>query len=383
MSANTDAPPARAAADVTRLACAVAAVALLLIAAPARAHPAPFSFLDLVLDHQGLHGSIVLHDLDVAHDLGVDPPESLLQADGAARHRDAIVALLDARLRVAADGLDRALHWTAIEVVPERFAVRLTFTGGPRPGRLDVHAVMFPYDPIHQTFVNVYEDGTLRRQAILSADLPAMVFYAGSAQGRLAVIRTFVASGVEHILIGPDHVLFLVGLLLLGGTLWRLAAIVTAFTVGHSITLTLASLDIVSPPAQYIEPLIALTIIVVGADNLIVLYERRKAAAAAAQAGEGRDARPLFAGAFGLIHGFGFASVLREFGLPRDALAWSLVSFNVGVELGQLGIVLVAAAALVLGTRSRPSLGHAVAVAGSVGVILAGAYWFAERLGFL
>jgi hypothetical protein len=359
----------------------LALVGILLGPVPAWAHPAPFSFLDVVLDREGLHGSIVLHDLDVAHDLGVDPPESLLQIDVATRHRDAIVALLEERVRVTADGQTRALQWTTIEVVPERFGVRLAFTGGARPGRVDVSAVVFPYDPIHQTFVNVYEDEALSSQAILTADRADMVFYAGTVQGRLAVVRTFVASGVEHILIGPDHVLFLVGLLLLGGTLWRLAVIVTAFTIGHSITLTLASLDIVSPPAQYIEPLIALTIIVVGADNLIVLYERRKAVLAGAPVGEGRDARPLFAGAFGLIHGFGFASVLREFGLPRDALAWSLVSFNVGVELGQLGIVLVAATTLVLSTRSRPSLGHAVAVAGSVAVILAGAYWFVERLG--
>ena len=86
-------------------------------------------------------------------------------------------------------------------------------------------------------------------------------------QGRLAVIRTFVLSGIKHILIGPDHILFLIGLLLLGGSLSRLALIVTAFTIGHSITLSLAALDILSPPARFIEPLIALTIVVVGADN--------------------------------------------------------------------------------------------------------------------
>ena len=83
-------------------------------------------------------------------------------------------------------------------------------------------------------------------------------------------------SGIEHILIGPDHILFLIGLLLLGGTLSRLALIVTSFTIGHSITLSLAALDILSPPARFIEPLIALTIVVVGADNLLVLRARRK-----------------------------------------------------------------------------------------------------------
>ena len=107
---------------------------------------------------------------------------------------------------------------------------------------------MFPYDPIHQTFVNIYEQGTLRQQNILTADDPSMRFFAGTTQGRWSVVRTFVASGIEHILIGPDHVLFLIGLLLPGGTIRRLALIVTAFTVGHSLTLSLAALDIVSPP---------------------------------------------------------------------------------------------------------------------------------------
>jgi len=86
-------------------------------------------------------------------------------------------------------------------------------------------------------------------------------------QGRLSVVRTFVASGIEHILIGPDHILFLVGLLLLGGSVRRLALIVTSFTIGHSIKLSLAALDILSPSARFIEPLIALTLVFVGADN--------------------------------------------------------------------------------------------------------------------
>jgi hypothetical protein len=355
------------------------AIAVLLLAARADAHPAPFSFLDLHLDTQGVRGSIIVHDLDAAHDLGIDPPEGLLDAAIAARHRDTLQGLLTGRLRLTMDGEARAIEWTTLEVVPERFGLRLSFTAGVRPARVDVHAVVFPYDPAHQTFVNVYEDGQLRQQNILTADDPAMQYYAGTTQGRLAVVRTFVASGIEHILIGPDHVLFLVGLLLLGGTFPRLTLIVTAFTIGHSITLSLAALDIVSPPARFIEPLIALTIVVVGTDNLFVLHDRHRAQAEGTNA-TSRDARPLFAGFFGLIHGFGFASVLKEFGLPQDALAWSLVSFNVGVELGQLVIVVAAAVALALVGRGRPALAASVARVGSIAVILAGTYWFVDRL---
>jgi len=359
---------------------ALAGCLLFLAAATcAEAHPAPFSFVDLHLEPQGVRGSIIVHDLDAAHDLGIDPPEGLLDPAIAEAHREALQALVTGRLRLTMDGQARAVQWTRLEVVPERFGLRLSFTAGARPARVDVRAVLFPYDPVHQTFVNIYEDGELRQQNILTADDPGLQYYAGTTQGRLAVIRTFVASGIEHILIGPDHVLFLVGLLLLGGTFRRLALIVTAFTIGHSITLSLAALDIVSPPARFIEPLIALTIVVVGTDNLFVLHDRGRARPDGSSPPP-RDARPLFAGFFGLVHGFGFASVLKEFGLPADALAWSLVSFNIGVELGQLVIVAAAAVALALAARGRPALGAALARWGSIGVILAGTYWFVDRL---
>jgi hydrogenase/urease accessory protein HupE len=179
---------------------------------------------------------------------------------------------------------------------------------------------------------------------------------------------TFIPSGIHHIVIGPDHIAFLIGLLLLGGGWRKLTLIVTAFTLGHSVTLSLAALDIVNPPAWLIEPAIALSIVVVGADNLLQRKEK------------GRDLRVWVAAAFGLVHGFGFANVLRELGLPQEALGWSLFSFNVGVELGQLAIVLVAASALALVRRRWPKADKWVVVGGSAAVIAAGGYWFVERV---
>jgi hydrogenase/urease accessory protein HupE len=263
-----------------------------------------------------------------------------------------------------------ALNWTDLETLPERQSLRLTFTlVAASPAVVRIEALLFPYDPAHQTFINIYEQGALRHQSIVSADRPAMDYYAGTVQGTWAVIRTFVPAGIEHILIGPDHVLFLVGLLLLGGSLKRLAAIVTSFTVGHSITLSLAALDVVAPPARIIEPAIALSIVFVGADNLLVR-----------QATAPRDIRALVAAVFGLVHGFGFAAVLKEFGLPATALGWSLFSFNLGVEIGQLAIVIVVASALSLIRRRNPLLGERLALAGSVIVVLAGGYWFVQRV---
>src|SRR5204863_3205437 len=178
----------------------------------------------------------------------------------------------------------------------------------------------------------------------------------------------FVPAGIHHILIGPDHLLFLVGLLLLGGTIRQLTLVVTAFTVAHSITLSLAALNIITPPARIIEPAIALSIVYVGADNLLVRG--------------GRDVRAWIAFAFGFIHGFGFANSLREMDLPGRALGWSLFSFNFGVEIGQLIVVLLVA--LLLGSvRARNAIaGRYIGIGGSIVVIAAGAVWFIQRVFF-
>ena len=337
--------------------------------------PAPFSYLDLHFDSNGVTGSLVIHDLDAAHALNITAADTLLDPVVAARSRDALVALVSPRLSLLFDGRPVTVEWGIIDVVPDRQSVRLAFrVAGTPPARMNLQAYLFPYDPIHQTFVNIYENGALKHQAILDASRQSLEYYTGTTQGRLAVIRTFVLSGIKHILIGPDHILFLIGLLLLGGSLSRLALIVTAFTIGHSITLSLAALDILSPPARYIEPLIALTIVVVGADNVLVLRGPKEPGQNTS------DIRAGLAAVFGLIHGFGFASVLKEFGLPQAALGWSLFAFNLGVEAGQLAIVSVVASTLALVRRRSERLAARVALAGSIGVILAGLYWFIERV---
>jgi hypothetical protein len=357
------------------LACSV------LFAVAASAHPAPFSYLDLQLDSNGLSGTLVVHDLDAAHDLGVANADTLLEPQTAARYRDALVALLDPRLTLTVDGRPAVITWGAIDVVPDRQSLRLAFTvSRSRPGHVGINAYVFPYDPIHQTFINIYEDTALKLQLILDASHQQADYYSGSSQGLWAVVKTFVVSGVEHIMIGPDHILFLVGLLLLGGTLSRLALIVTSFTIGHSITLSLAALNVVSPSARFIEPLIALTIVVVGADNLLVLRSRRKNAAPSAALGSEADIRAWLAIAFGLIHGFGFAYVLKEFGLPQAALGWSLFAFNLGVEIGQLIIVAAVAGTLTLIRRRSAAASTLIATLGSIVVILAGLYWFIQRV---
>lgn len=348
--------------------------ALGLTPAAALAHPAPFSYLDLTLAPTGVHGTLTIHDLDAAYELRLGDADALLDPAVARRHGPALAAVLQRRLAITLDGVPAVVRLDGIVPVPDRQGLRFDVSFEPaRPlGRLRVDAVLFPYDGTHQTFVNVYEGETLRHQAILDARHPALDYYAGSWQGVGAVLGTFVPAGIQHILIGPDHILFLVGLLLLGGTATRLGLIATAFTAGHSVTLSLAALDVYAPPASIVEPLIALSIVLVGVDNLLV----------GAAPSSGRDLRPWMAGLFGLVHGFGFASVLREFGLPREALGWSLFGFNAGVELGQLVIVVPVALALAALRRLSAVASARVAMVGSVVVVLAGAWWFVQRVFF-
>ena len=138
---------------------------------------------------------------------------------------------------------------------------------------------------------------------------------------------SFLPLGIEHILTGYDHLLFLLALMLRGGGLWSLFKIITAFTLAHSITLALAALDVVNLPGVLVESVIALSIAYVAFENMLPRYAISR--------------RWTVSFLFGLVHGFGFSSVLREIGLPKENLVWSLLNFNLGVEFGQATVVLL------------------------------------------
>src|SRR5918994_2960659 len=200
----------------------------------AAAHPAPFSYLDLHVRDSRIEGSATLHVIDVAHDLGMANARDLLDPTVTQRERARVIALVSSRLSLRSGGEAHTIEWGRLEPAPERDAVRLLFRAtGAMGGSISVRARLFAYDPLHQTFLNVYEDGSLRQQMVFNAADDGRTYYRGSAQGTLAVVGTFIPAGIHHILIGPDHILFLIGLLLLGGGWWPLLRIVTAFTVGH------------------------------------------------------------------------------------------------------------------------------------------------------
>lgn len=140
-------------------------------------------------------------------------------------------------------------------------------------------------------------------------------------------VGSFFFLGVEHIVTGYDHLLFLLVLILCGGNLIQLLKIITAFTLAHSITLAAAALNIITLPSVLVEAVIALSIAYVAFENLYPHFAISR--------------RWTISFVFGLMHGFGFSSVLREIGLPQDNLIWSLLNFNLGVEAGQLAAVVL------------------------------------------
>ena len=350
-------------------AAAVMSILSCLASTPARAHDVSFSYADLHWKKSEIELRVTVHRDDAATVLGIAAPESLMDAAFLAGKCDALSHGLLPGLRLQGDGAAIALRLERVAVKPERRSVSLVYAASlARPvAHLRLDARLFPANPQHQTFVNVYAGERLVRQDVLTATRSATEVYAGGATGLLAVLRTFVGAGIHHIFTGPDHILFIVGLLLLGGGLGRVLRVATAFTVAHSITLAIAALGLVHVSGRIVEPLIALSIVYVGFENL-----RRRGAEA--------DWRMRVAFAFGLVHGFGFASVLQEFRLPREALAASLLGFNLGVEVGQAWIVLSVMPVLGALRRWAPRLAPVAVAACSWGIILAGGWWFFQRV---
>lgn len=203
--------------------------------------------------------------------------------------------------------------------------------------------------------------------------------FAAEGVSRLRAFGQYLVEGIWHIWIGFDHILFLLALLLpavlawrahrwqpvatLREAFWDVFRIVTAFTLAHSITLTLATLGVVTLPSRWVESAIAASVLLAALNNVWPLFQGR---------------RWTVAFGFGLIHGFGFASVLADLGLPREALALALVGFNVGVEGGQLAIVAVFLP-LAFALRRSVFYRRAVMLGGSLLIAALAGVWLAER----
>jgi len=325
---------------------------------------------------------IALRDLDLALDLDVNRDGAIDWHELRTRERDLFGYAL-ARLDLTGDAEPCRIvpgellvddHSDGAYAVL-RFSAQCT---GPVQ-RLEVaYRLLFDLDASHRGLLRL-DAGGISRSAVLSPVQATQQFDLAQTS-RLATFAQFVGDGMHHIWIGYDHMLFLISLLLpavlirrqrawqpvpsLKSALLGVFAVVTAFTVSHSITLTLAALDVIGLPSRLVESGIALSVLLASLNNIWPIVARRGW---------------VLAFCFGLVHGFGFASVLGDLGLPRDALALALAGFNIGVEIGQLTVVL-AVVPLIYIMRNARFYRPGILVGGSSAIALVAGIWFVGRV---
>jgi HupE / UreJ protein len=351
--------------------------------APAAAHRPSDSYLALSLrgDHLAGQWDIALRDLDYAIGLDADGNGEITWAEVKAKHQE-IAAYALARLLISEDGF--ACPTTASEHLIDdhsdgAYAVlRFAADCPAAPQALSIrYRLLFDLDPQHRGLLRL-EEGARTHTAVFSPDNDTWRLESRSvALGRQFL--EYFETGVWHIWTGFDHILFLCALLLPAVLehrhgRWQAAAtfrqaffevlgIVTAFTIAHSVTLSLAVMGFINLPSRLIESLIAASVVIAALNNLYPLVDKRLW---------------MVAFVFGLVHGLGFANVLTDLALPRSTLAVSLVSFNLGVEAGQLAIV---ATLLPLAYLSRRSWFYPRVVlgVGSFCIAAIASLWLIER----
>lgn len=385
--------------DLTRvLGALLLAFAAAVAALPAAAHKPSDSYLSLMPGRPAADGSlavsarwdIALRDLDYAIGLDADGDGRLTWGEVRARH-DEIARYALARLvlrygnlpcsaTAGAQQLERHTDGT-YTVLPIEFACAATGNNASATVALEVEYRLFAeLDPQHRGLLNLTTADGDTRTGLFGPSEPIQRFEP-AAGGAWRAFTSYLREGVRHIWIGIDHILFLLSLLLPAVLVWRAAGgvwqpvergreafwdvlrIVTAFTLAHSITLTVATLGWLRPPSRLVESVIAASVIIAALNNLRPVVHQR---------------RWIVAFVFGLVHGFGFASVLADLGLPRGALALALLGFNLGVEGGQLAIVAVFLP-LAFALRRTALYRRAVFVGGSLAVALLAAAWLVER----
>jgi hypothetical protein len=365
----------------------LAAVAFLLAvvsaASPATAHMTSYGFLKADLGEDSVSGQLELavRDLDIAYELDADRDGKVTSEELQSREQE-IAARVFAEISIGSRLEPCTLEPGALSLDirgGETYAI-FPFSGHCEElGRLVrvTYDLMFDIDPQHRALVDFRRDES-SYSGVMTPDIKVIEFDLGTNNLR-AIILSYIQQGAHHIWIGYDHILFLVTLLLsavlirtgrewlpvedFSAAFWSTAKVVTAFTLAHSVTLSVAAFGLVELPSRLVESVIAASIVVAAINNLFPIVTRRLWVAAFV---------------FGLMHGFGFASVLNEFGLPPDRKLTALLSFNVGVELGQLAIVVGVLPILFLARRSL-AYTRVVMPVGSVVIALVATLWLVER----
>ena len=358
-------------------------ILLMLISPLCWSHKSSDSFINLAVTNESIVGrwDIALRDLEYALALDVDADGEITWSELRTRFQE-IESYAFSRLQIK-NGTDECIRKTGLLQVDHHsdgaYAVlNFNMDCASTVDQLTVeYQLLFDLDPTHRGLIQISKDKS-REFVVLSPENPQIAIDFNSSN-QWQTFRQFVTEGIWHIWIGYDHILFLLCLLLpsvvrktpLGwvqndhftNTLWQVGKIVTAFTLAHSITLLLAVLQLVSLPSRLIESAIAFSVIVVAVNNVYPFFNERAW---------------FVAFIFGLIHGFGFASVLTNLGLSMDSLGASLFGFNVGVEIGQLVIVSVFLP-IAHQLRSYWFYKRVILHAGSQAIMLLAVVWFLQR----
>jgi len=359
------------------------ALLLVLAAAPALAHKPSDSYLALTVVGTKVEGQwdIALRDLDFAIGLDGNADGDITWGEVKARHPD-IAAYALARLALSSGAAScpaRVTEHLVDDHSDGAYAVlRFVATCPDTIRNLELeYRLLFDVDPQHRGLLRMEHAGATRT-AIFSPERGRQSFETAEVS-RWGEFLVYGREGVWHIWVGFDHILFLLSLLLpavlerrrgrweavdaFAPAFWDVFKIVTAFTVAHSITLSLATLGVVRLPSRLVESAIALSVLLAALNNLIPVFRAR---------------RWIVAFLFGLVHGFGFASVLKDLGLPQGTLLLALVGFNLGVEVGQLAIVAAfLPAAFIL--RGTALYRRGILIGGSLSIILVAGIWLVER----
>ena len=359
-------------------------VSVAFFASNACAHKFGDSYLTLKVDGGVISGrwDIALRDLENAVGLDANQDGAITWGELEAR-QEAVTAYAFSRLKVQGDGVVARLRFTDLLVdyhSDGAYAVlRFAVDGLTRPEVLELdYRLLFDRDPQHRGLFQITSGGRTQT-AVFSPATPTQRFELASPPPARQFLA-FAKEGVRHIWTGYDHILFLIALLLPSvlrrqDGRWQAVGafrpafinvfkIVTAFTVAHSVTLSLATLGIVQLPSRLIESSIAASVVLAAFNNLVPFFQGRGW---------------LVAFGFGLIHGFGFANVLLDLELANGLLALALVGFNLGVEAGQLAIVSVFLP-LAYGLRHSWLYQRLTLSAGSTAIMLVAATWMCERV---
>jgi len=282
-----------------------------------------------------------------------------------------IAGYVNAHLSIAGTGdkeCSRAAPAVALD--GDGVIVRITFSCRDVAGDLVYRSTVLTANDKAARQVVLIGAGENAPQALLDDAHPTLTISV-PAPSVWATMQRYLVMGIEHIFLGYDHIAFLVAIVLWTRRLMPVIKVVTAFTIAHSITLSLAALQIVVIPSAIVEPAIAASIIFVALENF---FSRNV------------DGRWKVTFAFGLIHGFGFAGALQEIGLPANAVVPALAAFNIGVEIGQVAIVAIVVPTLILvdrlfaADRTKPVRAATLVYSLSAAITVLGSYWFLTRV---